>query len=176
MESSIDKCKRVENTFFPNGGKYLSKIFEKDHLVELQRFFTNGTIAQNTTYKNDKVESKIFYDRNGNEYECFYFDYDDNDFLERISKHHSNTRSEVAFLYDDGGKIVKIRIKHNNIIIRMLDYYWYDDNSILCDDKSEERTTHYKCVTPPKADEKWLAQVSPNSLVMRKLKNAFAIT
>ena len=172
MDSGIDEFTKVRETFLPNGKKYMTEVFRKEKLIETEKFFANGELAQKTYFKNEKILQRITYDRSGDILESLYYEYMPNELVERITKLHINDRDEAAFAYDNYNNIIKIRIIHNSTIIKKLDYR-YENNEIYCQEVRENSISDYKCISPPRADEKLLVYHKASSLVMRKLRGTF---
>ncbi len=163
----------VKDIFFQNGLKYTSSVFNNGNLVKLSRYFSNGKISQVLEYKDGLLDTKRIYNRDGNLLEIVTYTYYDTGDPASIIKESTNNLASVTFIRDDDGRIVNIRVRHNNIITRKVDYE-YTKNGVICTDINQNTAVEYTILKPPPADESWLVSTRANSIIMRKLLVAMA--
>ena len=165
----------IKDIFFQNGLKYTSSVFSNGNLVKLSRYFTSGKISQVLAYNNGLLESKKIYNRNGELVETISYDYYDTGEIASIIKECTNNIVSVTFIREEDGRISNIRIRHNNIITRRIDYE-YTKNGVFCTDINQNASVEYTLLKPPEAGEEWLISQRPNSIVMRKLLAAMSVS
>ncbi len=166
----------TEDIFFQNGTKYTSSVFCNGRLIKLSKYFSNGKISQIYEYHNGLIMTKNIYSRDGCLLEKISYSYYDNGEIASIIKEKTNLILSITFLVDDEtNNIVSIRIRHNNVIIRKLDYE-YSGKCIHCTDIDQNSSAEYTLLKPPIASETWLAQTRANSIVMRKLLVAMSVS
>ncbi len=165
----------IYDVFFQNGRKYTSSIFSNGNLIKLSRYFTCGKLSSECDYKNGILSLKKIYTRDGTLAETITYSYYDTGKIASIIKESRNNIVSVTFIRDNTSNITNIRIRQNNIIIRMIDYE-YTNNSVICSDTNQFGTVEYTLFKHPVADESWLAIHKPSSIIMRKLSMAMPIS
>ena len=163
----------TKNTYFVNGLKYTTSVYCNGTPVKISKFFSDGKISQVLNYENGQIVLKTIYNRKGDVIERITYSYYDKGDLASVISEKINSIVSVTFIRDEDNRIINIRVRHNNLIIKKLDYD-YSLTEIDCSEVTQTGEKNYKLVRPPVASEKWLAVPQQNSLVMRKLRVAIA--
>ena len=165
----------IENlkVFWRNGILHSAGEIVNSQTFTIKKYNTDGSLAETSTFKHGKLLSKEVINRDGTVYQTFNYTYTSNGSIDKISRYRVNVLDTVVFLRDNQN-IIGIRVKHNNVIIRKLDFE-YSDNRVHCIDCSEHGNREYYCLTPVD-DERWFQSLEATSLIMRKIKTALAVT
>ena len=173
----LDRTEKTVNTYFPNGVIYSSAVYENNKITKCSKYYTNGCIAQKIGYSNGMIVLKEQYNRAGDMAEVISYAYDAFGQLEKITREKTNNIDFIIFERDEIRKrIVRIYVKHNNIIIRRLEYTYYGDSNIECHDADYNNDIRYRITQAPCADESWLNINPRTSMVMRKLRTALELS
>ena len=162
---------KIIDTYFPNGNKYTTHVFEEGVILRLKKYFLSGELESICEYENGNITNKKIFGKNNRICEYFNYQYDEDNDLCKITKDEEYFSSEVTFKRNESSEITEITIKINDTLSRKL-IFTYTEDGILCNEISGMTQRDYKLYTPPKADDKWLLSKTPQSLVMRKLRVA----
>lgn len=163
----------TKDTYFVNGLKYATSVYCNGRPVKISKFFSDGKISQVLDYENAQLVVKTIYNRRGDVIEKVTYSYYDTGDLASVISEKVNSIVSATFIRDDDNKIINIRVRHNNLIIKKLDYE-YSQTGIDCIEVTQSAEKVYKLTKPPIAGERWLIIPQQSSLVMRKLKVALA--
>ncbi len=164
---------KTQNTYFINGLKYTTSVYCNGKPVKISKYFSDGKISQIYNYENGQLTLKTIYNRKGDIIEKISYSYYDYGDIATIISEKINSLVSVTFIQDEEHKIVNIRLRHNNLIIKKIDYE-YSNSDIICTEVTQAGEKVYKLDKAPIAGEKWLTSPQKDSLVMRKLKVAMA--
>ena len=162
---------KIIDTFFPNGNKYMTHVFENDVVLSIKKYYLTGELQSVCEYQNGSIINKKIFKKNNRICEYLGYHYDHNDNLYKIIKEEEYVTTEIKFKRDENNKITEITLFVNDTLSRKYTFY-YNNNKIYCTESYGENTNKYQLPSEPIANDKWLLDKSPESLVMRKLKLA----
>lgn len=167
---------KIIDTYFPNGKKYTSKIYEQGILVRVKKYYTSGELESQCEYENGLIINKKIFSKNQRIRVFISYFYDNNNKVYKITKDEEYISSQAIFHHSsENDEISEIIVKINNDISRRVNFE-YEPDFITCFDSAYKTVDNYKLRRPPIADDSWLAEACPQSLVMRKLKVTKALT
>lgn len=166
---------KIVNTYFPNGKKYTSQIYEQGILVRVKKYFITGELESLCEYENGQIINKKIFSKNQRIRVFISYFYDNNNNVYKITKDEEYVSSQVIFHHTgSNNEISEIIVKVNNDVSRRVNFE-YEPDFITCFDSACKTVDNYKLRRPPIADDSWLNDSCPESLVMRKLKIAKAL-
>ena len=161
---------KIIDTYFPNGSKYMTHVFEGDTILRLKRYYSTGELESVCEYENGNIINKKIFKKNNRICEYFSYHYDNGN-LSKIIKEEEYLTSEVIFKRNHEDKLTDIIIYVNGILSKKINFT-YNNENIVCTELAGSLTKNYTLKSPPIANEKWLCSYISGSLVMRKLKFA----
>ena len=160
---------KIIDTYFPNGNKYTTHVFEEGVILRLKKYFLSGKLESICEYENGKIINKKIFGKNDRIKEYYNYHYNKDNELDKITKDEEYFSYEVTFKRDDSHEITEIIVKVNEALSRKF-VFSYTSESILCSEIAGGINKTYALKVPPIANDKWLITKEPQSLVMRKLR------
>ena len=160
---------KIVNTFFPNGNKYMTHVLENGIVLSIKKYYLTGELQSVCEYQKGSIINKKTFKKNNRICAYLGYHYDHNDNLYKIIKEEEYVTTEIKFKRNEDNKISEITLSVNGALSRKFTFN-YTNNTVNCTESYGVNTKNYYLPREPIANEQWLLDKSPESLIMRKLK------